>query len=167
MNTSLESTRVEEVMTKAVFTVGPNEKITDVATKLRQRSVNAAPVVDKSNVCIGIITSHDLLEYESVRIKVMDHLDRGLGFDLGHYSDGHNFPLLRVPIDQVGIQMTAMLETVAPQASLSDAARLMCQKHIHHLVVLDESKHPIGMLSSLDILAHATGETICVVKHNS
>ena len=160
MNTSMDTTRVDEIMTTIVFTVGPNDKITDVATKLRQHDVNAAPVVNDENVCIGIITSHDLLEYESVRIKIMDHLDRGLGYDLAHYGDGQNFPLLRVPIDEVGIQMTAMLETVKADTSLSQAAQTMCRQHVHHLVILNEAKHPIGILSSLDILGHMTGQTV-------
>ena len=29
----------------------------------------------------------------------------------------------------------------------------MCQQHIHRLIVLDEQDHPVGILSSLDIVA--------------
>lgn len=160
MSISIGTTRVDEVMSSVVFSVGPKEKITAVATMFEQHDVNAAPVVNDSNVCIGIITSHDLVEYESTRVKLMNHLDRGLGYDLGHYGDGQSFPLLRVPIDEVGIQMTTKVDTVEAHASLSHAARMMCERHIHHLVILDDEKHPVGMLSSLDILGHITGEPV-------
>ena len=160
MSTSIGTTRVDEVMNTVVFTVGPKDKIPDVAALFDKHDVNAAPVVDESNVCVGMITSHDLVEYEAVRVKVMDHLDRGLNFDLGHYGDGQTFPLLRVPIDEVGIQMTTNVESVEPHTTLSHAARIMCEKHIHHLVILDEARHPVGILSSLDVLAHVTGEVV-------
>lgn len=163
MNTSIGTTRVDAVMSTVVFTVGAKEKISAVASMLEKHDVNAAPVVNDANVCIGIISSHDLVEYESTRIKLIDHLDRGLGFDLGHYGDGHSFPMLRVPIDEVGIQMTTKVATVEGHTSLSHAARIMCEQHIHHLVILDGERHPIGILSSLDILGHITGEP--VVRH--
>lgn len=42
--------------------------------------------------------------------------------------------------------------TVCADARLDDAARVMAQQHVSHLVVLHESGgYPIGVLSSLDI----------------
>ena len=160
MSTSIGTTRVDEVMNTVVFTVGPKEKITAVALMFERHDVNAAPVVNDQNVCIGIITSHDLVEYESTRIKLVEHLDRGMGFDLGHYGDGQAYPMLRVPIDEVGIQMTTKVASVEAHAPLSHAARMMCESHIHHLVILDDEKHPVGILSSLDILGHVIGEPV-------
>ena len=164
MNTSIGTTRVDEAMSTVLFTVGPKEKITAVATMFEKHDVNAAPVVNDQNVCIGIITSHDLVEYESTRIKLMDHLDRGMGFDLGHYGDGQSYPKLRVPIDEVGIQMTTKVASVESHNTLSMAARKMCENHIHHLIILDDERHPVGILSSLDILGHVVGEP--VVRHD-
>lgn len=163
MNLSMGTTRVDEVMTEVVFTIGPREKMVAAATLFEKNDVNAAPVVDPNGVCIGILTSHDVVEYESVRIKVMDHLDQGLGFDLGHYGDGQSVLLSRLPIDEVGIQMTTKVSTVEPHTPLSQAARTMCAQHIHHLVILDEGKRPVGILSSLDILSHLTGEPL--IRH--
>jgi CBS domain-containing protein len=157
---SIGTTRVDEVMTTTVFTVGPKEKIANLAKMFEKHDVNAAPVVNDDNVCIGIITSHDLVEYESTRIEVETHLGRGPGFDQAHYWDGRSFPLLRVPIDEVGIQMTTNVASTERHAPVSRAAKLMCERHVHHLVVLDEQKHPVGILSSLDILGHLTGEPI-------
>lgn len=159
MSQSIGTTRVEEIMNSVLFTVEPNDKIAAVAKMFENRDVNAAPVVNDEGVCIGIITSHDLVEYESSRSELERHLKRGLGFEMAHYGDGRP-PLLRVPVDEVGVQMTSQLMTVEPHEPLSVAAKLMCQKHIHHIVILDSEKHPVGILSSLDILSHMLGEPI-------
>jgi CBS domain-containing protein len=159
MSTSIGTTCVEEIMNSVIFKVGPKDKIAAVAKLFEKHDVNAAPVVNDADVCIGIITSHDVVEYESSRIEMENHLQRGLGFEMAHYGDGRP-PLLRVPIDEVGIQMTSQVESVEPHEPLSVAARKMCQNHIHHLVILDEKKHPVGILSALDILSHILGEPI-------
>ena len=44
--------------------------------------------------------------------------------------------------------------TVSADAKLADAARVMAEQHVSHLVVLHESGgYPIGIISSLDIAA--------------
>ena len=159
MSTSIGTTRVDEIMNSILFTVGPKDKIATVAKMFSKHDVNAAPVINDSKVCIGIITSHDMVDYESSRIEVEKHRQRGLGFEKAHYGDGRP-PLLRVPIDEVGIQMTTQVETAEPHFTLSHVARTMCQKHIHHLVILNEEGQPVGIISSLDILGHILGEPV-------
>ena len=156
MNSSLESNRVDSVMTRVLFTVRPTEKIAGVAQSFEEHDVHAAPVVNEDQVCIGVITSHDLVEYESSRSELSQYLDHGETFDMAHYGDSRSVPVLRVPIDEVGVQMTTQFESASPDMSLADAARLMCQRHLHHLVILDQGRHPIGMVSALDILGFLT-----------
>jgi CBS domain-containing protein len=159
VSTSIGTTCVKEIMNSVAFKVGPKDKIASVAKLFEKHDVNAAPVVNDSGVCVGIITSHDVVEYESSRIEMENHLARGLDFEVAHYGDGRP-PLLRVPIDEVGIQMTSQVKSVEPHAPLSVAARLMCQEHFHHVIILDPDNHPIGILSSLDILSHILGEPV-------
>lgn len=160
MSNSIGTTCVGEVMSTVVITVLPTDKLQTVAALFEKHDIDAAPVVNESNACVGIITSHDLVEYEAVRTRMIEYLDHGLDFDLAHYGDGQSIPRLRVPIDEVRIQMTGQLETVAPHAPLLDAAHLMCEKHVHQLVILNEEKRPIGLLSSLDILGHLAGRSV-------
>lgn len=160
MSLSIGTTCVDEIMNRVLFTVGPKDKISAVARLFEQHDINAAPVVNESNVCIGVITSHDMAEYESTRIEIENARKRGFGYDEAHYGDARSFAMLRIPIDEVGIQMSSLVETADPKSTLSSAARTMCQKHIHHLIVLDESKQPVGMLSPLDILGHLLGEAV-------
>ena len=160
MSRSIGTTRVQEVMSEAVLTVRPKDKLDAVAKLLDRHDVNAAPVVSESGACIGIITSHDMVEYESIRAEQENHYKRGHGFDLAHYGDARHLLAVKHPIDEVALQMSSKVETTEIDSPLSRAARTMCQKHIHHLVVVDEDKKPIGVLSSLDVLAHMLGEEI-------
>ena len=52
------------------------------------------------------------------------------------------------PVSEV---MTAAVYTVSPHADARDAARMMLEHRIHHLVVTHEKK-TVGILSSYDLL---------------
>ena len=160
MSRSIGTTPVKDVMTKSVITVRPKDKIDTVAKLFKGHNVNAAPVVNDADVCVGIITSHDLVEYESIRIEAENYAQRGHGFDMAHYGDARQRLAVQHPIDEVALQMSTNVETTELDSPLSQAARTMCQKHIHHLVVLDGDKRLVGILSSLDILGHILGEEI-------
>ena len=88
MNPSLGTTPVEDVMSSTVFSVAPTDKIATVARLLDRHDVNAAPVVDADNVCVGIITSHDMVEFEAMYRELENQARHGQAFDLAHYGDG-------------------------------------------------------------------------------
>ena len=51
--------------------------------------------------------------------------------------------------------MSELVTTIGADRTWEDAARKMCVKNIHHLVVLDQSRQPIGVVSTFDFLACA------------
>jgi CBS domain-containing protein len=53
--------------------------------------------------------------------------------------------------------MTPRVQAVAPRASLSEAAALMREHRIHHLLVL-EGRSMVGVLSSRDLLGRSEGD---------
>lgn len=56
------------------------------------------------------------------------------------------------PTDPVERWMTAKPITVGPQASMADCAARMLEARIHHLIVVDEARHVLGILTSTDLL---------------
>jgi CBS domain-containing protein len=58
-----------------------------------------------------------------------------------------------LPVSAVGRYMTADIVTVGPQTPLPKLARTMIDAHIHHVIVVDEERKPIGVVSSTDLLA--------------
>jgi CBS domain-containing protein len=59
----------------------------------------------------------------------------------------------KLPQDTVRSYMTADPVTVAPTVPIGELARMMLDAHIHRVLVLDEQRRPIGVVSSTDILA--------------
>jgi CBS domain-containing protein len=51
--------------------------------------------------------------------------------------------------------MTADVVTVGPQTPLPELARTMIDAHIHRVFVVDAKGHPIGVVSSTDLIAAA------------
>ncbi len=57
---------VEELMTKDVITVSPDDSIEDIATIMHQENVNRLPVVDNSGQLIGIVTRANIVKHIAV-----------------------------------------------------------------------------------------------------
>ncbi len=58
-----------------------------------------------------------------------------------------------LPPDAVRLHMTADIVTVAPDTPVRELARMMLDAHVHRLIVVDEERRPVGIISSTDILA--------------
>jgi CBS domain-containing protein len=59
----------------------------------------------------------------------------------------------KLPADEVRQFMTADPVTVPPDTSIRTLARLMIDAHIHRIIVVEEERKPVGIVSSTDILA--------------
>ncbi|MEM7452989.1 MAG: CBS domain-containing protein [Planctomycetota bacterium] len=161
MSHSIGTTRVEDVMNTVSLTVDPGCRMDKVARLLDEHDVNAAPVVDQRGVFLGIITSHDVVEFESTRAEMQTELNHGYQYNLARYGSGSP---LRIPgqhFNEAGFNMTRTVKTADPADPVSSAARKMCSSHVHHIVVLDSEEKPVGILSSLDILGLILGEPVC------
>jgi predicted transcriptional regulator len=49
--------------------------------------------------------------------------------------------------------MSPIVQTISEESLILAAARVMCNEGIHRLVVVDEKKHPVGIVSTLDVVA--------------
>ncbi len=157
---SIGTTRVEEVMNTTILAVDETEKMEEVATLFKEEDINAAPVLDNKGNCVGIVTSHDWVEYESIREVLQSEFNRGKNYNMAHYGAGAEFRLPGQDYDQVGFHMSRTPESARPEDPLSRVAKQMCAKRVHHVLVLDEKKKLLGILSSLDLLGFVIGEPV-------
>jgi CBS domain-containing protein len=58
-----------------------------------------------------------------------------------------------LPADAVHRYMTADIITSGPDTSLPALARMMIDAHIHRIIVVDDERRPVGVVSSTDLLA--------------
>ena len=158
MQIEICSKLVGAAASKDLVTVSPTTKLEDVAALFEKEKVNAAPVVDGFGKCIGIITSSDLVHYESIRSSFNEEFKHGIAFELSRDINNESFGIFGKPFDEVAYHMSTEIQCIEESASLTDAGRKMCQNNIHHLLILDDANRPCGMLSSLDLVREMLNE---------
>jgi CBS domain-containing protein len=135
---------VRDVMSKNVLSITKYESIVQVANILSEKNISGLPVVDKENKVIGIITQADILSMVGVS---REHTFK----DLLKYMLGE--PLRERKIgDHVGDIMTSPAFTIKPDANIAEAVRIMTEKRIRRLTVVDDKSTLIGIITRADIL---------------
>ena len=115
---------VSEVMTKEVVTVGPHYNVADVASLMDAEGIGSVIVLEEDRV-LGILTERDILKV------------------IGTGEDPKNVAAHEALIDD--------LYTIAPSASLEEAARQMTQAKVRHLPVIDDDR-VVGIISIRDLV---------------
>ncbi|MFL5347549.1 MAG: DUF2267 domain-containing protein [Hyalangium sp.] len=123
--------RVEEVMTREVEVVHPEDTLRHVAEQMRTLNVGAIPVCDGQRLQ-GIITDRDI---------VVRAISQGM--------DPSSTPISRVMTDEV--------ESIFADEDVGLAAQRMQEEQIRRLLVVDRDKTLVGILSLGD-LSEAMGE---------
>lgn len=116
---------VGDVMTREVVTVGPDTPLKVCADLLRIHQVSGLPVVSQNRIA-GIVTDADLMRV---------------------VTDGASSRRL-VAADV----MTRELATVSQATTIAGAARLMFEKNVKRLPVVDSSRRLVGIVSRSDVL---------------
>jgi CBS domain-containing protein len=126
--------RVSHAMHKGVLTCPKDASLAHVAELMASHRVHCVVVADELEgvgSVWGIVSDLDLAAAASVR-------------DLDEQTAG-------------ATAATAVL-TVSPEETVQRAAQLMTEHGASHLVVVDSTRRPIGILSTLDVAA-ALGES--------
>lgn len=132
--------RVLDIMTIDVLTVGPEETLKAAARKMVEAGVSGLPVVDDNGQLIGIITEADFLEREA------DRTHRRLLDALMHK------PASVVEAETVGEVMSTHPVVIYPEASVTEAARIMSHHHVKRLPVVSEDGILRGIVSRGDVV---------------
>ena len=135
---------VRDVMMKKVMSVSKYDNIMQAAKLLAENNISGLPVADKENKVIGIITQVDILSRVGVG---REHTFK----DLLKYMLGEPLPQRKIG-DHVGDIMTTPALTISPDANIAEAVRLMTDKRIRRLIVVDEKNTLIGIITRADIL---------------
>src|ERR671924_1624445 len=122
---------VRQGMSNVVLTVGPGHTLRDAATRMVEKGVGAAVVIDEESPGPRIVSERDILN------------------SLGRGEDPDS--------ERVGDHMSDTLIAAAPDWSLERAAVEMAKRHIRHLVVV-EAGELVGILSMRDIVRVWTSE---------
>lgn len=142
----LPDVKVSEVMKREVATVHPDGPITEVVELLLDKDFTAVPVVDEQGKVVGMVSDSDLLTRGGMNLTIS--LKRAT--DLDYVRELHDS--LEDPNRKVSEVMTREVVTISPDVILGRAARLMVEKHLKRLPVVDSEGKLVGILGRLDVL---------------
>jgi CBS domain-containing protein len=142
---------VAEMMTAKPIVVHPQTPIPEVLKLLAEHRISGLPVVDERDRLIGVISETDLMWQESgvtppAYVMLFDsviYLQNPAKYDRAlHKALGQT----------VADLMTLHPVTITADQSLPKAARLMHEKQVHRLPVVDADQHVVGILTRGDIV---------------
>ncbi len=117
--------KVEDLMVKNLITIESDSSVKQAAESMNKYEIGCL-IVCKKGDAVGIVTERDLLK--RVVAKAKD-----------------------VKTTRVEEIMSSPLTTVKPATEVEEAVKLMFQTKIKKLPVIDDKKHPIGLVTSTDI----------------
>ena len=145
------NTLVREVMTTNVTTLPPETKFEVAADLLAEKSVGAFPVVDADGRLLGMLRDDDLIASEA-RVHVPTFINfLGLGMAFPGEMKQLEHELKKVAGATVGEVMDTDPPTIAPDATLEDAATIMHERRVNSLPVVDGGK-VVGIVARADIV---------------
>jgi len=139
------NTPVKDVMTSRVISVVQDAPFAVIAAAFRQHRVSAFPVLDQDGRLVGVVSEADLLA--KLALDDDDHLPKSIGGILHHQQ------LEKARATTAAELMTALPVTVTPGDTVEHAARLMYQRRVKHLPVVDAGYHLAGIISRADVLS--------------
>ena len=120
--------KAHDIMTEYPQAVTPSDPLSHAAALMRDSDIGFLPVVDDRNSrrLIGVITDRDIT--------------------IRHVADAHNDECL------IKQHMTGdRLVTVAPDADTTEVHRLMIERQVRRIPVVDSDGHVLGVIAQADV----------------
>ena len=129
------SLRVRDVMSREVHTVKRNDELAIADALMKQERVRHLPVLDEDGEVCAVVSQRDLFRGALLRA-------------LGYGSRAEELMLKQVAVKEA---MSAEIQTTAPDTPVADAARLMIERKIGCLPVI-ENRKLVGIVTETDFV---------------
>ncbi|MGE5656507.1 MAG: CBS domain-containing protein [Actinomycetota bacterium] len=149
---------VADAMSRDPILARPEMPLNEAIKILAERRISGLPVVDDAGKLVGVISETDLMWQETgvtppAYIMVLDsviYLENPARYERDlHKALGQT----------VGEVMSPAPITITPDKPLKEAARLMHERSIHRLPVLDADGNVIGILTRGDVIRSMAAES--------
>jgi CBS domain-containing protein len=117
---------VKDYMSARMVTINKQQSVLDVAKRMTERNVSSVVITDDKDRIVGILTERDIVRSVTNGVEA----SRASASSL----------------------MTHPIVSIEPDLSIEDAARIMAQKKVRHLMVQDpSSQQVIGIITLTDL----------------
>jgi CBS-domain-containing membrane protein len=137
------ASQVKDVMTTKVSTVQLGTPYKVIAARLHQQRVGAFPVVDEDGYVAGVVSAADLLAKAALDGSSQERL----------FAVRHHRELQQARGLDAADLMTSPAVTIGSRTTVRHAARVMSQRHVKRLPVVDPDGRLLGIISRSDVLS--------------
>jgi CBS domain-containing protein len=137
------SRRVSDVMSTSVVTVDRATPYKEIARLLAEHKISGLPVLKMGREVVGVVTEADLLAAEA---QIARRLRSARRLGLRRRAGEH-------PAYTAGELMSSPALTIAPHVTVHAAGRVMSDRRVRLLPVVDEHNRLVGVVSRRDLLA--------------
>jgi CBS domain-containing protein len=145
------SQTVASWMTRDVLTVIPAMPLSEAVQLLVDRQISGLPVVNDAGKLVGVLSESDLMWREKGLDEPPYMIFLG-GVIFFQNPATYDRDLHKTLGQTVGEVMTPHVVSIDADTTLPEAARIMHDKKIHRLPVVDANHHPIGIITQSDIV---------------
>jgi CBS domain-containing protein len=144
--------RIREIMDSSPATVAPDASVEEVVAALREHQLPGLPVVDSDGRCVGIVTEADLVLPDDEGDLHIPHYVNLFGGTVFLEPLGRFETRLRKAFAQTAEDMmSGNPDTVEPDTSVRDAARLIHESGHNRLPVVEDGRL-VGVVTRVDVL---------------
>jgi CBS domain-containing protein len=136
---------VSQIMTAQPVTIGPTASLSEAARTMKRNQVKRLPVIDEKGKLVGIVSRFDIL-----KTLPASHLPQTFSAKQ-HAVSGRR-------LQTVWDVMDTSVATARPEASLEDILNILANDPSKRVVIIDDERHVLGILSDADLLTRMTPE---------
>jgi CBS domain-containing protein len=114
------------IMTENVVTSGPHDGLWRIATQMQRHNIGSIVITEKGKI-VGILTERDF-------VRIVEQVGALLEKNLAIHH------------------MSKPVLTVQSDTPLVEIIKLMREKHVRHVIVLDKKGEMAGIISSRDLM---------------
>jgi CBS domain-containing protein len=149
--------RVRDIMTRAPQKVGLSTPLDEVARLFLASSFTGMPVVDEQNRPLGVIAQSDLIYKANMPLRI--------GLLARSDQEKTACVLKALASKRAGDIMTKPAVSVGQDKLVADAVKIMVEKKVKRLPVVDDAGKLVGNISRLDVFSTVIKE--CGVRSES
>ena len=142
---SIAEVRAGDLMRLEVVAVSQTMTLREAAERMSEAHVSGAPVVDSEGRCVGVLSASDFMRYivsNPADVEVPEPFVCAWQFDEATTRGS----------EMVMNRMSKRLVMCHAEAPIRDVARMMQDARVHRVVIVNDDRRPIGVVTSMDIL---------------
>jgi len=143
---NLEIKIASEIMSSPVVTIAEDQQLVSAVGVMLERHLKRLPVVDASGRLVGILARYDVF--------------RAITAETPDWKELQENKIVLTEVKTVGDIMQRDAYTVPVSATLEEVMRVIDSNGLQRVVVVDESRHLLGMISDGDLLRLFAGHKI-------